>query len=57
MECDQELEKMLTRLDWYGGDPGKAKRCSHPKNAPRFDARTYLFKMCGVDLTRIDSID
>lgn len=57
VECDQELEKMLACLGWYDGDPGKARRRSHPKNAPRFDARTYLFKMCGVDLTRIDSID
>lgn len=56
-ECDQELEMMLARLGWFDGEPGKARRRSRAKNAPRFDARTYLFKMCGVDLTRIDSIE
>ncbi len=57
VECDQELEMMLAHLGWYDGEPGKARRRSRAKNAPRFDARTYLFKMCGVDLTRIDSIE
>lgn len=28
-----------------------------PKSAPRFDLRTQLFQMCGVDLTRIDGVD
>ena len=27
------------------------------RNAPKFDLRAYLFKMCGVDLTRVDGID
>ena len=57
VECDQELEMMLAHLGWYDGEPSKARRRSRAKNAPRFDARTYLFKMCGVDLTRIDSIE
>jgi len=56
-ECDQELEMMLARLGWHDGEPGKARRRSHGKNAPHFDARAYLFKMCGVDLTLIDGID
>jgi transposase len=30
---------------------------SKARNAPKFDVRTRLFKMCGVDLTRIDGID
>jgi len=56
-ECDQELGSMLARLGWYDADPGKPKRRSHAKNAPRVDVRTYLFRMCAVDLTRIDGID
>jgi transposase len=38
-------------------DPAKGKKRSRPRNAPKFDLRTQLFKMCGVDLTRIDGID
>jgi transposase len=30
---------------------------SKAKNAPKFDTRERLFKMCGVDLTRINGID
>jgi transposase len=56
-ECDRQLETMLARLGWHDGEPGKPKRRSHGKNAPRFDVRGYLFKMCAVDLTRIDGID
>ena len=39
------------------GEPGKAKRRSRARNAPKFDVRAYLFGMCGVDLTRINGID
>lgn len=57
-ECDQQLEKMLKNLARNGLKPDKPKR-NHgkPKNAPKFDARTLLLQMCGVDLTRIDGID
>jgi transposase len=48
---------MLVRLGWHDGKSRKARRRSHGKNAPHFDAQAYLFKMCGVDLTRIDGID
>ena len=33
------------------------KQRGRTRNAPKFDLRTQLFKMCGVDLTRIDGID
>lgn len=36
-ECDQELRAMLARLGWYDADPGKPKRRSHAKNAPRLE--------------------
>ena len=36
--------------------PGREKR-GGARNAPKFDLRSQLFKMCGVDLTRIDGID
>jgi len=34
---------------------GKKRGCAH--NAPKFDLRSQLFRMCGVDLTRIDGIN
>lgn len=56
-ECDRQLEAMLAKLARHSGQPGKAKRRARAKNAPRFDMRTYLFQLCGVDLTQIDGID
>ena len=35
----------------------RGKKRSKAKNAPKFDVRERLFKMCGVDLTRINGID
>ena len=57
-ECDRQLEKMLAALAAHEGQPKPAKRKGGKgKNAPAFDMRTYLFQLCGVDLTRIDGID
>jgi transposase len=57
-ECDRQLEKMLAALSRYAGQPSPPKRRGgRAKNAPRFDMRTHLFQLCGVDLTRIDGID
>ena len=57
LDCDRELERMLGELARHDGDPGKPKRRGRAKNAPRFDVRASLFRVCGVDLTRIDGID
>ena len=56
-ECDQEIEAQLQRLQVHEGDLAKGKKRGRARNAPKFDLRTQLFKMCGVDLTRIDGID
>jgi transposase len=56
-ECDREIEQQLHRLQVHEGDPAKGKKRGRARNAPRFDLRTQLFRMCGVDLTRIDGID
>ena len=57
-ECDREIEAQLKSLQVHDGEPAKdKKRGGRSRNAPKFDLRTQLFKMCGVDLTRIDSID
>lgn len=57
--CDVKLEGMLERLSRSQDQPGpsKRRRYSKVKNAPKFDVRTYLFRICGVDLTAIDGID
>jgi transposase len=56
-ECDIEIEQQLKTLQVHEGEPAKGKQRGRARNAPKFDLRTQLFKMCGVDLTRIDGID
>jgi transposase len=56
-ECDAKLESMLAALVVGDDDePTKGRQIGRSKNAPRFDVRRYLFKLCGVDLTRINGI-
>ncbi len=56
-ECDTQIEQQLQTLQVHEGEPAKGKKRGRARNAPKFDLRTQLFKMCGVDLTRIDGID
>ena len=56
-ECDREIERQLQCLQTHEGEPAKGKQRGRSRNAPKFDLRAQLFKMCGVDLTRIDGID
>ena len=56
-ECDTEIERALTLLHAHQASPAPARRRSRSRNAPKFDVREHLFKVCGVDLTRIDGID
>ena len=58
-ECDQEIEAQLQQFDDRsdGGSPADNGRRRSQGNAPRFDVRTHLYRMTGVDLTRIDGID
>ncbi len=58
-ECDREIEAQLERFeDRSDGEPpapnGKKR---NQKNAPRFDVQGQLYRMTGVDLTRIDGVD
>jgi transposase len=57
LECDAESERVLVELHAHEGQPAKGKKRSRSRNAPKFDVREHLFKVCGVDLTRIDGID
>lgn len=56
-ECDNKIEAQLQSLKVHDGEPEKGKRRGRARNAPKFDLRTRMFKMCGVDLTRIDGIE
>ena len=58
-QCDREIEAQLERFeDRSDGEPpapnGKKR---NQKNAPRFDVQGQLYRMTGVDLTRIDGVD
>lgn len=57
LECDGQIEAQLQVLQSCQGEPAKGKKRGRARNAPKFDLRTQLFQMCGVDLTRIDGID
>ncbi len=55
-ECDVEIERQMQTMAVHDGKPKKGKS-RHTRNAPKFDLHAQLFKMCGVDLTRINGID
>ena len=59
-ECDREIEIQMGRFaDCSGGaPPGEQPRRNRVQgNAPRFDVRGHLYRMTGVDLTRINGVD
>jgi len=63
-ECDRRLEQYLQQQEdrSQGASLPEEKRKERLKkkkkgNKPRFDLRTGLFRMAGVDLTQIDCID
>ncbi|TCO97197.1 transposase IS116/IS110/IS902 family protein [Rubrivivax gelatinosus] len=56
-QCDDEIEAQLDKLHITRVEPERGKKRSKARNAPKFDLRTRLFQMCGVDLTRIDGVD
>jgi transposase len=56
-ECDQQIEGVMQQLQAHTKELGKGKKRSKAKNAPKFNLRERLLKMCGVDVTRIDGID
>jgi len=56
-ECNRQLKTMLAALQVHKVDISQKKHRSNAKNSPKFDLRTHLIGMCGVDLTRIDGIE
>lgn len=56
-DCDARIEATLLPLAKHRANPTLPNRRSKAKNAPGFDLRTHLYRVCGVDLTQIDGID
>lgn len=59
-ECDRRIEAHLSAYqDRSDGKPvaRDPKRKKRQHNAPNFDLQSYLYRMTGVDLTKIDGID
>ena len=58
-ECDREIEAQLERFeDRSDGEfPAPNGKKRNQKNAPSFDVQGHLYRMTGVDLTRIDGVD
>ncbi|MCW5851411.1 MAG: IS110 family transposase [Anaerolineae bacterium] len=61
-ECDEQIEQQFAAMkpchddDLPPLDPSD-KRDSHSKNAPRYDARTALYRLVGVDLVAISGLN
>ncbi len=58
-ECDREIEAQLELFEDHsdGQPPAPNGKKRNQKNAPRFDVQGQLYRMTGVDLTRIDGVD
>ena len=59
--CDTEIERQFANLKPISDDlpplPPSAKRDSHSKNGPSYDARSYLYRLTGVDLVAISGLN
>lgn len=62
-ECDAEIERQFSNLkptlppDDLPPLDRSAKRESHSKNAPTYDARSLLYRWAGVDLVAIEGLN
>lgn len=56
-ECDQQLVLRLESLARHELPAEPAKRRGRPRSSAKYEWRNALFRVCGVDLTRIDGID
>ena len=59
--CDAEIERQFANLKPVSDDlpplPPSTERDTHSKNAPRYDARSYLYRLTGVDLVAITGLN
>ncbi len=57
-DCDFKIEQHLFNFeDRSNGEPLDKSRTATGRNKLSFDARTHLFQMTGVDLTKVDGLD
>jgi transposase len=61
-DCDREIEALLATFDSTTEDqlppsPGGSKSSKAKRNASAFNLQNELYRVAGVDLTRIDGID
>lgn len=61
LACDVEIERQFANLRPVSDDlpplPPSNKPDTHSKNAPSYDARTYLYRLTGVDLVAIAGLN
>jgi len=57
--CDEKIAAALAAFEKKGDRANltEKKQSTRRKNQPRFDARTLIFEMAGVDLTAIDGLE
>jgi transposase len=57
--CDEKIEAALAVFDKKSDRANLPKKSTkkRPKNEPRFDARSLIYEMAGVDLTAIDGLE
>lgn len=62
-DCDEQLAAYLGKFEGKSGAgplpprPKRSKRPSRRKNEPHFDLRAELWRLTGIDFSRIDGID
>ena len=62
VECDAEIERVLATLESQVNvaenppPPSTLKHKKPARNEPQFDARTELYRLCGVELTQVPGI-
>lgn len=60
-ECDQQIEQCLSEFESQSNGllplPPRAKGKKPSRNAPKFDLRSHLYRISGVDFTQIDGLE
>ncbi len=56
-ECDMVIEGFLQSITTAEKSNVELPKKRKTKSTPKFEVQTYLYKLCGVDLTAIDGVD
>jgi transposase len=59
-QCDGQIEQCLLGFDAQQDDeilPPRPKGKKPSRNAPKFDLRSHLYRMIGIDFTQIDGLE